>query len=376
MMRRFFTYIEINMSAVHPLDINELEQNGFFEELATLRQEIEEKLGPQDLEHLQKIERWGRAATALGLLTAGLGPNLISAIALGLGRSNRWIIMHHVGHRGYDKVPNIPERYTSKVFARGWRRWIDWIDWQLPEAWIYEHNVLHHSHTGEARDPDLLERNTRSVRQSSLPRPVKYGIISLLALAWRPVYYAPNTFCAWLRRHEPPCEESITPCPEEQKGLWTRCLLPYATIQFGVMPLVYLAFGPAAALSALCNSLLAEVVCNLHTFMVITPNHSGDDLYRFSTPPATKNERLLRQIIGSANYTTGKDFNDFIHLWLNYQIEHHIWPDLPMLRYQELQPKVKALCEKHNIVYTQESVFARFKKMMEISVGKTSMKAI
>jgi fatty acid desaturase len=375
MMRRF-SFIEINMPAVYPIDSNELEQNGFFDELAALRQEVDEKLGPEDLAHLKKIERWGRAATTLGLLTAGLGPNLVSAICLGLGRSNRWIVMHHVGHRGYDKVPNIPEAYTSKVFARGWRRWIDWIDWQLPEAWIYEHNVLHHSHTGETRDPDLLERNARSVRESSMPNPLKYGIISLLGLAWRPVYYAPSTLRAWLRRHDSPSEDRAAPRPEDQKELWTRCYLPYASLQFGLMPLLYLTFGPVAALSALCNSLLAEVVCNLHTFVVIAPNHSGDDLYRFSAPPATKNERLLRQIIGSTNYTTGKDLNDFVHLWLNYQIEHHIWPDLPMLRYQELQPKVKALCEKYNITYTQESVFARFKKMMEISIGKTSMKTI
>ena len=364
------------MSTVYPIDINQLEQNGFFEELAALRQEVDEKLGPEDLAHLKKIELWGRAASAIGLLTAGLGPNPISAIGLGLGRSNRWIVMHHIGHRGYDKVPNIPEKYTSKVFARGWRRWIDWIDWQLPEAWIYEHNVLHHSHTGETRDPDLLERNAKSIRDSSMPRALKYGLVSLLGLAWRPVYYAPSTMRAWLRRHEPPTEDRANPRPEDQKELWAHCYLPYASIQFGLMPLLYLAFGPAAALSALCNSVLAEAVCNIHTFMVVGPNHSGDDLYRFSEPPATKNERLLRQIIGSTNFATGKDVNDFFHLWLNYQIEHHLWPDLPMLRYQELQPKVKALCEKHNIVYTQESVFTRFKKMMEISVGKTSMKTI
>jgi hypothetical protein len=40
-----------------------------------------------------------------------------------LGRSTRWLLMHHVGHRGYDKVPGVPAKYTSKVFARGWRAW-------------------------------------------------------------------------------------------------------------------------------------------------------------------------------------------------------------------------------------------------------------
>jgi fatty acid desaturase len=29
----------------------------------------------------------------------------------------------------------------------------------LPEAWRYEHNVLHHYHTNEVADPDLVEQN-------------------------------------------------------------------------------------------------------------------------------------------------------------------------------------------------------------------------
>ena len=41
----------------------------------------------------------------------------------------------------------------------------------------------------------------------------------------------------------------------------------------------------------------------------------------------------------------GGDVNDFLHGWLNYQIEHHLFPDLPPLRYRQLQPKVKARCE-------------------------------
>ncbi len=32
----------------------------------------------------------------------------------------------------------------SQRFAQGKRRFIDWFDWILPEAWNYEHNILHH----------------------------------------------------------------------------------------------------------------------------------------------------------------------------------------------------------------------------------------
>jgi fatty acid desaturase len=62
-----------------------------------------------------------------------------------------------------------------------------------------------------------------------------------------------------------------------------------------------------------------------------------------------------------------------LHGWLNYQIEHHLWPDLPMSEYQRLQPQVKALCEKYGIPYVQESVWVRLKKTVDVMVGNSSM---
>ena len=44
-----------------------------------------------------------------------------------------------------------------------------------------------------------------------------------------------------------------------------------------------------------------------------------------------------------------------------------------MLAYQRVQPKVKALCEKYGVPYVQEGVVTRFKKMLDVAVGRTSM---
>ena len=55
----------------------------------------------------------------------------------------------------------------------------------------------------------------------------------------------------------------------------------------------------------------------------------------------------FKQVIGSANFRTGGDVNDFLHGWLNYQIEHHVWPSLSALSYQRGQPELKAICEKY-----------------------------
>lgn len=354
-------------------DPRSVDLDAFLADVQALGKELNDDLGAADLAHLLRIQRWGRVATGIGAATAWIAPNPLSALAFSLGRSTRWLLMHHVGHRGYDRVPGTPARLTSKVFAKGWRRYLDWPDWIEPEAWKYEHNVLHHSNTGESLDPDLVERNTTSLREQ-LPPWARYATLAALALTWRATYYTQATSRA-LRDQRQRLKPELV-----QGAEWAELLLknygPYVLLEFVALPLAYLPLGPWAVFSATCNSVLAELLTNLHTFVVVGPNHSGDDIYRFSTAPSNRAERYLRQILGSVNYRTGSDLNDFLHLYLNYQIEHHLWPDAPMRQYQKLQPKVRALCEKHGIPYVQESVWRRVKKLADIVVGKTSMRVL
>ncbi len=84
-------------------------------------------------------------------------------------------------------------------------------------------------------------------------------------------------------------------------------------------------------------------------------------------------EFYLRAVIGSANFDTGSDANDFVHGWLNYQIEHHMFPDLSMLSYQRMAPEIKAICEKHGVPYVQENVLKRVWRTIQIGVGTRSM---
>ncbi len=355
-----------------PFDIASIDLDGFLSELRALRAAIDASLGPEDLAHLARIERWGRAATAVGLATAWIAPNPVSAIALALGRSTRWLLMHHVGHRGYDRVPGVAPRHTSRVFARGWRRWIDWPDWMLPEAWIYEHNVLHHQNTGEVRDPDLIERNVEPLRLARLPSALRGAALATLAFTWKLSYYAPNTLREWTARHDRKRTAGDPPVP-----WWTfvtRCAGPYAAVQFVALPLAYAPLGPWAVASAFCNSVLAEAIHNAHTFFVVGPNHTGDDLYRFDDRPESKGEFYLRQVIGSANYRTGGDLNDWLHLWLNYQIEHHLFPDVPMRQYPLVQPRVRALCARYGVPYVQAPVVTRFRKMAAVFTGAAVMR--
>jgi fatty acid desaturase len=357
-------------AAAFGLDAIDLDE--FARDVKRLRAEIDASLGPDDLRHLRRIERWGRLATAIGLATAPLAPNPLSAAALALGRATRWLLMHHIGHRGYDKVPGVPARYTSRVFARGRRRFLDWLDWMIPEAWIFEHNILHHQYTGESRDPDLIEQNLESVHRSRLPIWLRYGLLAVLAATWRASYYAPNTLRAWANRHAAKGASRATP----SGMLVSACYVPYALVNFVALPLCFAPLGAWAVFSAWCNSLLADMLTNLYTFFVVGPNHTGDDVFRYDDRPASRGEFYARQVIGSVNYRTGTDWIDYAHLFLNYQIEHHLFPDVPMLAYRRVQPKVEALCARYGVPYVQEPVIRRFRKMARVFVGTDRMRRV
>ncbi|MFN8674690.1 MAG: fatty acid desaturase [Candidatus Sericytochromatia bacterium] len=373
--------------------IYNIDLDNFFNEIEAIKKEIDSNLNYNDFKHLKKIERWSNLLTILGYLTSFISINPLSPILIGMGNTTRWgCIVHHISHKAFDKIDGVPKRYTSKGFAVGKRRFLDWLDWLYPLAWNYEHNILHHYHTGEIYDPDLVEKHTEIIRTNKVPTFIKYFILIFFMCTWKLIYYAPNTLWVLqesrknLKQKKKAREvldhidslyagtKIILPVNKGGLELWAKCILPYIGIRFLLIPSLFLPLGEKAFYYVLINSILGEIVANIYSFIIIGPNHTGDDLYRFDTTVKNKKEFYFRQVIGSVNYPCGTDLKDFLYCGLNYQIEHHLWPDIPMSKYQQYQPKVKAICEKYNVPYVQEGVFRRLVKMFEIMTGKKSLK--
>jgi fatty acid desaturase len=346
----------------------------------------------EDFQHLLKLERWGRISAGVGYFIIALVSFLdftgfsfwllaiAAATLIAVGNVGRWAnVTHPILHGSYDKVPNIPFKYTKAGYARGKNRYIHWLDWITPEAWEFEHNVMHHYHLGEDDDPDNVERNLQWLIQSKTPMWARYAFVALFAGTWKFTYYAPNTLRILenkeLRRKKLPEIKSYDWSPFTKNGLklWKRYIIPYATVNFIIIPLLFLPLGWTAVINALIIKVMAEYIANLHSFLVIVPNHSAGDIYQFSTPHKTQGEFYLRQIMGSVNYKTGTDPIDFAHGWLNYQVEHHLFPNIPLSQYQKMQPVVKEICKKHNLEYRQESVFKRILMTAHLMVGKTKL---
>jgi fatty acid desaturase len=346
----------------------------------------------EDFQHLLKLERWGRIFAFAGYAIIAIvgyfdmsgwafwSLALLAAVFIGVANVGRWAnVTHPILHGSYDKVPNIPYKYTKAGYARGKNRYIHWLDWIKPEAWEFEHNVMHHYHLGEDDDPDNVERNMQWLIRSKTPMWARYAFIYLFAGTWKFTYYAPNTLRILenkeRRRQKLPeiKEYELSLFTKNGLELWKTYILPYAAVNFVLIPLLFLPLGWSAVVNALIIKVMAEYVANLHSFLVIVPNHSAGDIYQFSTPHKTQGEFYLRQIMGSVNYKTGTDLIDFAHGWLNYQVEHHLFPNIPLSQYQKMQPIVKKVCKEHNLEYRQESVFKRILMTADLMVGKTKL---
>jgi NADPH-dependent stearoyl-CoA 9-desaturase len=101
-------------------------------------------------------------------------------------------------------------------------------------------------------------------------------------------------------------------------------------------------------------NLAASTLRNLWAHVVIFCGHFPDGAEKF-TPMAveqeTKAQWYLRQMLGTANFDAGPVLA-FMSGNLCYQIEHHLFPDLPSNRYAEIARRVRALCDKYDIPYT------------------------
>jgi NADPH-dependent stearoyl-CoA 9-desaturase len=131
--------------------------------------------------------------------------------------------------------------------------------------------------------------------------------------------------------------------------------------------------GPSF-LSTLGANATANLIRNLWTHSVIMCGHFPEGVETFerkSIVGETRGEWYLRQMLGSANISGSKAMH-FMTGNLSFQIEHHLFPDLPSNRYQQIAPQVQALFEKYGLTYTTGSlprqVASAWKKVFRLSL--------
>jgi len=336
----------------------------FVDHLLQLKANTLKNLSKQDYLHLRKLIFVNRFFLMVGFLTAWILPNPFSMLCISIALHGQWTIVgHHVCHGGYDKVPGTPNRYRSDHFALGWRRYVDWLDWIYTPAWKYEHNVLHHFYTNEQLDPDVSAESIKHYFNPEWPLWLRFVILILNMCTWKIIYFSTNTLKAFYEKKN--YDPSRSPSDYFKQAL-IFSYIPYFTIHFIFIPFLFFPLGKIAVLFVLINRIGAEILTNIHTFLTIVPSHAGADIPLQTKHFSSKEEFFMNQIQSTCDYHTGGFWRDYLQGYVNYQIEHHLFPDLPVSQYVKLQPKIKALCQQYGIPYKQESLFLRIKKTFRV----------
>jgi NADPH-dependent stearoyl-CoA 9-desaturase len=97
----------------------------------------------------------------------------------------------------------------------------------------------------------------------------------------------------------------------------------------------------------------ANIVRNVWSYAIIFCGHFPDQTYTFSQQEVENESRggwYIRQLTGSANIE-GSPLFHVASGNLGYQVEHHLFPDMPSTRYAEIAPQVKDVCERYGLPY-------------------------
>jgi NADPH-dependent stearoyl-CoA 9-desaturase len=68
-------------------------------------------------------------------------------------------------------------------------------------------------------------------------------------------------------------------------------------------------------------------------------------------------------MLGSSNLTGGPLFH-VLSGNLSFQIEHHLFPDLPSNRYQEIAPEVRDLCREFGLEYSTGPLLQQYRQVV------------
>ena len=354
---RGFQEIESPMAHLSSEQLDELGR-----ELDSLHAEIFADLGERDSRYIRSTIKLHRhlvlAARALLLGSSKRPLWFAGTAALSLAKIlENMEIGHNVMHGQWDWM-NDPD-----INSQAW----DWDTASPADAWRHSHNYEHHTFT-----------NIRG-----LDRDLGYEIMRIDPhQPWRPVYLGQPLynlllmgFFEWgVALHDlnwdaiGTGEKSKAQVISELKGVGVKArkqvikdYIAFPALSAAASALASVAAGRKGGSRAarrsfkatLTADFTANIVRNVWAHSIIFCGHFPDQTYTFSKAEAaeeTRGQWYVRQLTGSANI----DGSPLFHLLagnLSFQVEHHLYPDMPSSRYSEIAPRVRDICHRYGLPY-------------------------
>ncbi len=332
-------------------------------ELDAIRQQVITSRGERDAAYIRtvidlqrKLELSSRAVLLFSLFPPAW---LIGTVGLSISKIvENMEIGHNVMHGQWDWMRD------PKIHSTTW----EWDNASPSQMWKHSHNEVHHTYTNVlGKDNDL-----------------GYGIMRVDEdQRWKPFYLAQplwNLLNACLFQYGIAAYD--LEIGKYLKGRTDKAefrsqvmkvaakIRRHVTRDYLLHPLMS---GPSA-ITTLTANLTANLVRNLWTHSVIMCGHFPEGVQTYekrSIDGETRGEWYLRQMLGSANIS-GSPALHFMSGNLSFQIEHHLFPDLPSNRYQEIAPKIREVFERYGLTYTSgplvRQVGSAWKKVFRLSL--------
>ncbi|MGV9827080.1 MULTISPECIES: fatty acid desaturase family protein [unclassified Gordonia (in: high G+C Gram-positive bacteria)] len=342
-------------------------------ELDQIRADIEADRGERDARYIRNTIRVHRGLEAVGraLIVGSSSRPLWWAGAGTLGVAKiieNMELGHNIMHGQWDWM-NDPE-----VHSTSW----EWDNTDPSAHWKHTHNYIHHKYTNVLGMDDDVGYGLLRVTRDQRWRPFYLGNLAyntLLALLFEYGVAAQHLELGKKRRTEADKEQFRRDLADVGRKIGRQVTKDYV-IQPALAAAVTgrrvgyrRAFGKAAT-----ATLTANVIRNLWTNAVIFCGHFPDGAEKFTKQDVdseTQAEWYLRQMLGSANFRSGF-LLAFMSGNLSYQIEHHIYPDLPSNRLAEISVRVRELCDKYDLPYTTGSFPLQYAKSWR-TIAKLSL---
>jgi NADPH-dependent stearoyl-CoA 9-desaturase len=320
-------------------------------ELDALRSEVVASLGEREASYIRQVQAIVRYTeiAGRGLLFAGwLPPAWLAGTSL-LAVSkivDNMELGHNVMHGQYD--------WMNEPTLRG-----DTYEWDNAcegDAWRHSHNYLHHTFTNvEGRDRDI-----------------GYGFLRLFPTQpWQPLHLIQPAIAVGLAvlfqwgvaLHDLELDRVVRgKVPAEKLAREAAPVLRKGLRQLAKDYVLFPVLAGPAFLPVLTGNLVANLARNLWTFGIIFCGHFTADVETFPETVLENESRgawYVRQMRGSSNLTGGPFFH-FLSGNLSHQIEHHLFPDVPAVRYADMAERVRDLCERYGQYYNTGSFWSQF----------------
>jgi len=325
-------------------------------ELDALREDVLADLGEGDAAYIRRViaaqrglEAGGRGALLVSLFPpAWLAGTAMLSVAKILENME---IGHNVLHGQWDWMRD-PE-----IHSANW----EWDSASTADAWKHAHNFVHHTYTNVlGKDRDLGYSILRIEPDQPwhpiyLAQPI-YIVPMALLFEWAIAIY--DIELENVGAGKKPWQQAKA----ELGGLWRKARKQLLK-DYVAFPLLS---GPSA-IPALLGNLTANAVRNVWAHTIIVCGHFPDGAETFTEEQLEHETRggwYIRQLLGSCNL----DGPPLLHLLsgnLSYQIEHHLFPDVPSNRYAELAPKVREICDRYELPYTSGSLPRQYAQVVK-----------